>query len=94
MVGKKEQELSEKEQEEKGDIYSEEGVEERMEKDEINADEAGFMEGYDNPNLIQCGSCGKQFDLDKAIEREINGKTFWFCSEKCAKHFNERKAFD
>ena len=93
MAEKKEQDYSGKD-EEKEDIYTEEGVEEKMEKSEINPEDAGFMEGYDNPKLVQCGSCGKEFDMDKVIERKIKGKTFWFCSEKCATHFDERLAKD
>jgi YHS domain-containing protein len=92
MAKKKEEEISEKEQEEREKIYTEEGVEEKIASDNMNPEDAGFMEGYDNPRLVQCGGCGKEFDLDSAIERQVEGTTFWFCSEKCAQHFDKRKA--
>ena len=74
------------------DIYDKEQREEQLDDDAIEPQEAGFMEGYQNPKLIQCGSCGKEVDLEKSIEKEINGETYWFCNEKCADHFEKRTA--
>ena len=59
---------------------------EQLENDEINAEEAGFMEGYENPNMIVCKKCGKKLkdnagiDLKKCHE-ELNddGNTIWVC---------------
>ncbi|HLD59176.1 MAG TPA: YHS domain-containing protein [archaeon] len=65
-----------------------------MDEDEISPKEAGFMEGYEDAELAECGTCGKQVDMEKAVEKEINGKTFWFCSKKCADNFEKRKAYD
>ena len=47
------------------DIYDKEQREEQLDDDAIEPQEAGFMEGYQNPKLIQCGSCGKEVDLEK-----------------------------
>ncbi len=77
------------EEEEEKDIYSEKGVEEELEDDEITAEEAGFMEGYDNKELI-CKNCENEFDLEKAIERDIKGKAYLFCSKHCAEIFSNK----
>ena len=67
------------------DIYDEEDVEEQMDADKIKPEEAGFMEGYDNPNLIKCKKCkkcGKEIkalDLEKCREYIIDGKITWVC---------------
>ena len=75
-------------------IYSKEERKEQLEEDVINSTEAGFMEGYSDTKLIECNSCNKQFDFEKAIEKEINGTTYTFCSKKCADLFNKRKVHD
>ena len=69
------------------DIYEKEDIEEQMDADEIEPGEAGFMEGYDNPNLIKtkkCRKCGKELkgvDLEKCHEEEVDGKIVWVCDE-------------
>ena len=79
-------------EEETENIYSKKEREQQLEESEIEPEEAGFMEGYEDTKLIECNSCGKQFDFEKAIEKEINGTTYTFCSRKCADHFEKRKA--
>jgi len=86
MVERKEEESPD------DDIYNKEDREDQLDDNEITPAEAGFMEGYENPKMVQCASCGNECDLEKAIEREIGGKTYWFCSKKCAQHFNEKQA--
>lgn len=69
------------------DVYSNEGREELLEDDEINPDEEGFMLGYtEGDKLAKCARCGKVI-VDDAVEREISGKIFNFCSDECAKFF-------
>jgi len=67
-------------------IYKEEDVEEQVENDEISVEEAGFMEGYDNPNLIVCKKCKKKLKGDSGIdfekcheEKDDDGNTVWVC---------------
>jgi len=79
---------------EDGDIYNKEEREEEMEEDEISPGEAGFVEGYEDTEVVECKHCSNSLDLDKAVEKEINGKTYIFCSKKCAEMFEKRKAFD
>tara|TARA_Y100000310_G_scaffold276238_1_gene293250 strand:+ start:4463 stop:4729 length:267 start_codon:yes stop_codon:yes gene_type:complete len=76
------------------DIYNEADREDQLDDSEITPAEAGFMEGYENPKMLQCGTCGKNVDLENSIERVIHGKTYWFCSEKCSNNFEDRKARD
>jgi hypothetical protein len=70
---------------EDSDIYDEENIEEQLDAGEISPEEAGFMEGYDTPNLIKCKKCkkcGKEInalDLEKCKEEVIDGKTTWIC---------------
>jgi hypothetical protein len=75
-----------------GDIYDKEEREGQMEEDEISSGEAGFVEGYEDTEVVECGKCGGKLDFEKAVERVINGKTYIFCSKKCAESFENRKA--
>jgi len=84
-----EEEFSEKEEEPK-DIYTEEGIEEELEEDEISEKEAGLMEGYEEIKDIKCNNCGKLIDVENFVEREIKGKLYLFCSEKCAEKFEQK----
>jgi len=74
------------------DIYNKEDAEEQLAEDEITPAEAGFMEGHENSEEGICSTCGKQIDLEKIVEKEVNGKMFTFCSDKCADYFERRKA--
>jgi len=76
-------------------IYDEKQREEELEEDEISPAEAGFMEGHEDLENVECGECGKQMNMDeKVIERKVGEKTLWFCSEKCAELFDKRKEHD
>ncbi|MBT4870219.1 MAG: hypothetical protein HON47_01460 [Candidatus Diapherotrites archaeon] len=68
------------------DIYEKKDVEEQLENDEIDAGEAGFMEGYESPNMIVCKKCKKKLknefgvDLEKCHEETNDtGETIWVC---------------
>ncbi len=77
-------ELGEKDE----DVYTEEGREELIEDDEVDAWEEGFMEGAEGRGeLAKCAYCGKVLNQSKRklIEREINNELYLFCSESCAK---------
>jgi len=75
-------------------IYNKEDRESQLEDDAIKPGEAGFIEGYEDTKLVECNSCGKQFDFEEAVSKEVNGTTYTFCSKKCADSFEKRKAFD
>ncbi len=69
------------------DVYSEEGREELVEDDEIDAWEEGFSEGAAGKGgLALCACCEKVLNQSKKklIERMIDGKLFLFCSQECA----------
>lgn len=93
MAKKKEQEFSQTDSEEEN-LYEKQGVEEQLEDGQITSAEAGFMEGYDSVKSVECASCKGRLDFSKVVEREINGTTYWFCSKKCADHFEKREALD
>ena len=72
-------------------IYHEESREALTESDEIDEVEEGFMKGYDeDKNPAECATC-KTILEDVFVEEEINGETYRFCSEECAKKFKEKQ---
>lgn len=80
-------ELGEKDEE----VYTEEGREKLKEDDEIEDWEEGFMEGAEGRGKQHCCSeCGKLLgeDEENIIEREIDGKVKWFCSEEHAEKYS------
>ena len=69
------------------DVYSEEGREELLEEDEISPREEAFSEGAtDRGSQGKCAHCGKVLsqDQNEVIEREIDHKPHFFCSNECA----------
>ena len=75
------------------DIYTEEGREAAEDDDEISAEEAGFMEGYEKgEKLAKCKTCRKVIsdDPDEVIEEEYNNQIYRFCSQKCVDAFNRK----
>ncbi len=76
----------------KDDVYSEEGLEELEESDEINELEEGFMEGYEEgEHQAKCANCKKVLVDENFIEEELNGEHYRFCSEECASSFEVGK---
>lgn len=76
------------------DVYSEEGRENLLDDDEIDAEEEGFMEGAEGRGqLAKCDQCHKVLsdDPDKTVELEIDGELFLFCSDRCAEKFKKTK---
>ncbi len=77
------------------DVYSEEGRESLVEDDEIEPWEEEFMEGAEEKgeegNCAHCGNVLSQ-EPEEVIEREIKGKKFKFCSDKCAQKGPKKEA--
>ena len=73
------------------DFYDDEERDAMLDEGSLDDYEEGFMEGYESPDLIKCGSCGQDVDLPKAIEWEIDGETHWFCSRDCLEEFEKKK---
>ena len=68
-------------------IYDKGFREELEESDEINEAEEGFMQGYEEDELIaECANCKKMLN-NNYIEEEINDRKYRFCSERCAERF-------
>lgn len=77
----------EEDDEDNEDIYTEEGIEELEEDDELSPREAGFMEGATGKgNLGDCSACGKPLGdrEEQVFERKWHGTLYRFCSKKCA----------
>ncbi len=71
------------------DIYEEKERDELEEEDEITPTEEAFMEGYEEEEKVaECAKCKKPLlEMKSTIERELKGKHYRFCSEKCAKAY-------
>ncbi|MBS3121811.1 hypothetical protein J4434_02925 [Candidatus Woesearchaeota archaeon] len=83
--------VDEEKTEENEGIYSDEGREEMLDNDEIDSFEEGFMQGAEmDGQKAKCRKCGRILINPKStVEREVNGKLIWFCSEKCADKYEE-----
>ncbi len=69
------------------DVYTEEGREELLEDDQVSPREEAFSEGAtDRGGQGKCAACGKVLsqNQEEIIEREIDHKPVFFCSNECA----------
>ncbi len=84
-----ESEEPEAETEDDDGIYVEKERDELEEEDEITPTEEAFMEGYEEEEKVaECAKCKKPLlEMKGTIERELKGKHYRFCSEKCAKGY-------
>ena len=72
-------------------IYSDEGREDLLDNDEIEPFEEGFMKGaeMDGQNA-KCRKCGRILvNMDDVIEKEVDEKVMWFCSEQCEESYEK-----
>jgi YHS domain-containing protein len=72
-------------------LYDSQERENMLDEESLKDYEAGFMEGYENPDLIQCDHCGKNVELAHVIEWDVEGTAHWFCSEECLEKFLKKK---
>lgn len=66
--------------------------EEEMKKESFDDDdpEEGFMKGYEEEGEVEeCAECGGAVKTEKKVTKEIDGEDHVFCSESCAKEFEE-----
>jgi flagellar biosynthesis/type III secretory pathway protein FliH len=76
-------------EENKKDIYTEEGREIAEEEDEITNVEEGFMEGYEEgESAAKCSTCKKILE-DDFIEEDFKEGSLKFCSEECATKYEK-----
>lgn len=73
------------------DVYDEdENFSEKGDSEVEESDEEGFMEGYEEDEKVEeCAECGIAIKEGKKVLREIEGEEYAFCSESCAKEFEE-----
>lgn len=58
--------------------------------EDFESPEEGFMEGYaEDEEVDECAECGSAIDEENKIIKEIEGETYKFCSENCAKEFED-----
>lgn len=73
------------------DVYTEEGREDLTESDEIELWEEGYVEGVKGKKTLICRNC-KRVIVGAPIEKEIEHKIYWFCSDRCAENFKKRES--
>lgn len=73
------------------DVYGNEAREELTANDEIDADEEGFMQGYESDaNAAYCDNC-KKILASGHIEKEIESDVYTFCSDECVDEFERKR---
>ena len=76
------------------DVYTEEGREELVEDDEVEAWEEEWSEGAEGKGSKGvCAHCSRPLsqEEDEVVEKEIDGEVLWFCSDKCARKGPKKK---
>ncbi len=71
------------------DVYSEEGLDEELEDDEISDWEQGFMEGeLHSGRFAECYTCAKILDniAEDIFIKEDDDEKHYYCSEECMEH--------
>ncbi|MCX6802684.1 MAG: TRASH domain-containing protein [Candidatus Diapherotrites archaeon] len=67
-----------------------EGSEEESEDDEdVNPEEAGFMQGYERGDTTECANCGEEIEKETAVKKKLKGKLKYFCCDECREEFIE-----
>lgn len=74
-------------------IYDEDGMNQAMDADEIDPEEEGFMQGYEeDEEVVKCALCKSILDSkEDTIELEIDGEIHRFCSNNCAEKFSKNQ---
>tara|TARA_Y100000310_G_scaffold225889_1_gene227968 strand:- start:763 stop:993 length:231 start_codon:yes stop_codon:yes gene_type:complete len=68
---------------------SEEDLKDKFTVEQGSAEE-GFIKGFENEDdPEECAECGAAINPEKLVVREIDGEKRQFCSEDCAKDFEE-----
>ncbi|MBI2151112.1 hypothetical protein HYU21_00070 [Candidatus Woesearchaeota archaeon] len=77
---------------EEEEFSNEEPVEEDVEAEggSLDSQDEGFIKGYsEEEEVSECAECGGAVKEEKKVTKEIEGETFTFCSNECAKDFEE-----
>ncbi|MEK6845683.1 MAG: hypothetical protein AABY26_02900 [Nanoarchaeota archaeon] len=68
----------------------EEGTEKKVEEEADTTEEEGFMEGFEEEEeAMECAECGTKVSPEKKVTRNVESEEYVFCSEECAKEFEE-----
>lgn len=64
--------------------------EEMMHEDTYDSHEEAFMHGYkEKEDDRECAECFSSITDGKEVVRELDEETYYFCSESCAKDFED-----
>tara|TARA_Y100000310_G_scaffold278511_1_gene296984 strand:+ start:159 stop:407 length:249 start_codon:yes stop_codon:yes gene_type:complete len=64
--------------------------EQLLDSDAMSDEEEGFMKGYSTDEEIEeCSECGGAINPEKKVVRVFEDEKYLFCSEECAKEFEE-----
>lgn len=68
--------------------YAEGEETEKESYDDEDVDE--FMKSYDEDEKVEeCAECGRSVKEEKRVVKEVEGEEYVFCSESCAREFEE-----
>jgi len=78
------------------DIYDDKGVEDAIDGDEISAEEAGFMEGFNSDaGESKCEECSNVIvDRENFYEIEVDGEKHVFDSIECRDKWLKKKGYN
>jgi len=78
------------------DLYQDQGVEDAVDSDEISAEEAGFMEGYNSDEgESKCEECGEVIvDRENCYEIDVEGEKHVFDSIECRDKWLKKHGYD
>ena len=59
--------------------------------DDVESEDEGFVKGFedDEDKKEECAECGTAVSAEKKVVKEIESEQYVFCSEECAKEFEE-----
>lgn len=70
-------------------VYEEAGRLNLLKSDAINAEEEGFMQGYEREETVICSVCKHPLtNSQESFEKAVDNKLFRFCSKHCLEEFD------
>jgi len=68
----------------------EEEEKENVEEGDSASDDEGFIDGFmEDDEITECAECGGAVTEEKKVVKEIEGEEYTFCSDACAKEYQE-----
>ena len=71
-------------------VFDGEETEENKEDADSTSDDEGFIDGFmEEEEAAECAECGGAVTEEKKVTKQIEEEEYTFCSEECAKEFQE-----